>query len=378
MDKNETIDNLRAAMGTLPSMAPPKTTTFVKGCSKLKVEMVPDSGPTNPYRTFVESAGATWGNNEYLPKWSNLSPENRFKVALAVLTKNTLPQAVEPVTWTWRVTGLPRNCFDQHARARIGSTFFSIGSRDNNKLDADIILYSNLFEKMFGGDPKCTCYKLPDGLSEKATADWIQSEALGITPFGKRALLVFCGIKNMYEEVLADGAGNWQTARAFLPMSYHHSYHFSQNLLALQGQCARRMSFCEEEFISGLHWMIRETVKEKFPLIANYLRPACDFSGKCLYAKSYSLSNAFGCLFASCGRHQSGTAYATFNESCTNIEVLEQQLDTHINRPNEWIEFTENDYNKLDDKDKVLFEDNSNQTATTTNNNVVSLSYNKQ
>ena len=349
----KTIDELRQAMGTLPSQHPKMATALVRGCSKLQVEMVPKSGPSNPYRTLVEAAGATWGNNFYHPKWEQLSPENRFRVALAVLTRNTLPQAVEPPTWTWRVYGTPRHCFDQHCRARIGATFFSIGCRDNCKLDSDFILYSDLFDRMFDGVEQGKGMVL---LEDTNTLRWIQNKGT-LTDFGRQAIRTLLATKEMYKQVIDDGKGSWQTARAFLPMSYHHPYHFSMNFLALQGQCARRMQFCEEEFIVGLHWLLRETIREKFPLMANYLRPGCDFNHKCGYAKNYALSNAFGCLFAGCGRYPSGTEYATFNTSCTDMEAMRLQLGIDIPRPEDWIEYDHNDYEKLDEKDKLLFEE---------------------
>jgi len=319
--KNKDIDNLRVAMGTLPSMQPQKTVRFVRGCEELEIDLIDFN--VNPYKSIVAAATATWGDDKYEYKWSKLTPENRFKVVLAAITGNTLPHALESVTFTFRVNGVPRHCFDQHARARVGAAFFSIGSRDNNKLDTRFILYTKLFDKF-------------------SESRFFRS--------------VMTDIKNLYEMIINEGKGSWQLARAVLPMCYNHSYHFSMNYLALQGQCRRRMKFCEEEFIVGLHWMIREKIREKFPLLAEYLRPGCDYSKKCDYSKSYKLSNAFGCLFASCGRHPAGTEYATFNESCTDIHELEKQLNIKIKRPNEWINYTETDYNKLDDKDKELFE----------------------
>lgn len=314
------IDNLREAMGTAPSQNPKKKTELVRGCEQANVELIDTN--INPYKTIVAAATATWGNDLYGDKWPVLTPENRFKVVLSAITGNTLPQALEGVTFTFKVTGVPRHCFDQHARARIGAAFYSIGSRDNNKLDSRYILYTKLYDM------------------------------LGTIDKGKET---FLATKDLYEKILLTGKGNWQIARAILPMCYHHQYHFSINYLALQGQCKRRMQFCEEEFIVAIHWLVYKKVKSEFPLLAEYLRPQCDFGKSCNYAKSYNLSNAFGCLFASCGRWKSGTDYATFNESCTDKNELEKQLKMKINNPEDWINYTENDYKKLNAQDKMLF-----------------------
>lgn len=322
MNSKDEIDNLRAAMGTLPSQKPKTNYKIVRGVSEMEVDMF--DYPKNPYKTICECVTSTWGDDKYESKWDKLTPQNRYRVVLAALQGNTLPTALESINFSFRVVGLPRHQFDQHARARIGTTFFSIGSRDNNKLDSRFILYTKLYDKFKNN---------------------------------KEFRRLLCDIKDVYENILETDQSSWQIARAILPMCYHHSYKFSQNLLALKGQCARRMSFCEEEFIVALHWKIRDLINEKYPLIANYLRPACDNAHKCLYSKGDYLSNCFGCLFASCGRNKSETNYSTFNESCSDILEIEKQTGMKIPRPSDWINYSENDYDKLDIKDKKLFEE---------------------
>jgi thymidylate synthase ThyX len=324
------IDNLRKAMGTLPSQFPKKSYDVVRGVTKMDVEMY--DFPRNPYKTICESVVSTWGDDKYEAVWPKLSPQNRFKVVLATLQGLTLPTALETINFSFIVRNLPRHCFDQHARARIGCTFFSIGTRDNCKLDSSLILYTKLYDKLWdkNGDA---------------------------TEFGEKFLKHMEEMKDIYEEIIQN-KGSWQIARALLPMSFHHSYKFSCNFLALQGQCARRMCFAEEEFIVALHWKLRELVGTKFPLMSNYLRPACDKAKKCLYSKSYELSNSFGCLFAGCGRWPSGTEYATFNESCSDKKEIEKQTGMKIPNCGEWINYTEDDYDKLDERDKKLFEEN--------------------
>lgn len=323
---NHEIDELRKAMGTHPSNQPERETKIVRGCSELKVTLVDCN--VNPYKAIFQCATATWGDDLYEDKWEKCSKENRFKVVLAALQGNTLPQALESVKFVFKVQGTPRHCFDQHARARVGSTFYSIGCRDNSKLDSSMILYTQLYDKM-----------------EKDRR------------FKNTMNQHFAEMKLLYEQII-NRKGSWQTARAILPMCYHHPYFFAQDLLSLKGQCARRMCFGEEEFIVGVHWLIREEIKKKFSLIADFLRPGCDSSKKCGYAKDYALSNAFGCLFAGCGRWPSQTGYATFNESCTSASELEKQLGIKLIGASDWINYGENDYAKLEKIDKEYFERN--------------------
>ena len=59
---------------------------------------------------------------------------------------------------------------------------------------------------------------------------------------------------------------------------------------------------------------------------AKGFRPGCDLIKKCDYAAADYLSNAFGCLFAGCGRFPSKTDFASFNQSCTTPELIKEQL----------------------------------------------------
>jgi len=326
--KEEEINNLRAAMGTLPSQFPEKETRIVKGCTELEVKLI--DFPSNYAKVVCAAATSTWGDDKYEDKWQKLTPENRYKVVLAALTGNTLPLALESFIFTFKVNGCPRHSFDQWARARY-ATFYSIGSRDNSKLDSRIILYTKLYDKCYNKNKK-------------------------LTTFGKKYIKHMLEMKDLYEEIIKD-RGSWQIARDILTMSYNHSFHFSINYLALQGQCGNRMKFCEEEQTCGIAWLLREEIKKKSPFLANFLRPSCDKSNSCQYAKSYNLSQSFGCLFSGCKRHPSGTEYATFNESCTDVVELEKQLNIKIPRPTDWIQYDENSYDKLDAKDKKLFEE---------------------
>jgi len=88
---------------------------------------------------------------------------------------------------------------------------------------------------------------------------------------------------------------------------------------------ARRLQFCEEEFIVGLHWLLRQKMIDAGIEIANQFRPTCDVTKNCEYAKADYLSNAFGCLFAGCGRWPSHAEYASFNQSCTTPELVKEQ-----------------------------------------------------
>lgn len=296
-NKQNQLDNLRQSMGTLPSMQPQKETIFIRGCSSIQVDLI--GKPANPYRQIFSAATATWGNDDYEDKWPKTSVANRIKVVIAALTGQTLPQALEPLSFQFRVVGASRSAFDQTARARIGATFFSSGVRDNNKLDASFIVPTEFFDN--------------DEIREKIV-DYVEQG------------------KDLYEYLINQGQGSWQAARSILWMGMAHPFEMSFTYLSLVGQCSRRLKFCEQEDTVGTFWSVREAIKNEFPLLAEVLRPGCDRSKKCDYHKAYTLSEMFGCLFSSCGRHPSNSEYdyATFNHSCSNRETMSEQLGFEI------------------------------------------------
>jgi len=328
--KKEEIINFRKAMGTLPSQQPEKTYSYKNDISSIYVKMT--DWPRNPYEIIVRAVTATWGDNKTgsTQKWEQLTPENRYKVVLSHLTGNTLMQASEGIQFQFEVNGLSRHDFDQHARARIGTHFMSIGTRDNCKLDADFLFYDSIIQRMtLDHDYRLRVHK------------WIKDT------------------KDLYEDTIKDSKSSWQTGRAFLPQSVNHSYVFGTNFLALKGQCARRLMACEQEGIVALHWLIRKEVEDKFPLLAQFLKPACDKAKKCVYMEGpEGMTKYFSNLFDGCGRwpvkNKENKAYREFNHSCTDYKRL-KELNIPVLDVNDYINYSENDYNKLSEIDKKLF-----------------------
>lgn len=334
MDKKQrkSIEKFRKALGTLPSQRPKKTYDYINSLEACNVRLT--DYPENPYKTLVRMATATWGSgktglkNGSTYKWEKLTPENRFRVVLSVLTGNTLPTAMESVNFTFEFNGIPRHTFDQFARARIGTGHASIGCRDNSKLDAPFVLYPGLYNELKRNK------KL-----RKRFEKWVKET------------------KDLYEEILGTSKGSWQIARAVLPMSYNHSWVSYLNLLAFMGQARRRLMACEEAPMVLCFWKMRAEVARYFPLIANYIRPACDGPKKCIYHEGREgLTKYFSSLFAGCGRWPTKQQYSEFNNSCTDYDELAKYVK--IVQPNEWLNYTPEDYDKLSDKDKTLFEEN--------------------
>jgi hypothetical protein len=115
----------------------------------------------------------------------------------------------------------------------------SIGCRDNNKSDVDIVTLDELSAKQ------------------------------------KR---VMKRLKGLYAKALDTDQASWQSARSFLPQSYQHSYHFGQNLLSLVSMRGFNASGKfnqidnKEWAMSELYLKVIESVADKFPLIGEYLK----------------------------------------------------------------------------------------------------------
>lgn len=313
MSKEKIIKELREAMGTAPIVAPPFETRFYRGVEGIQVDLI--DGPVNPYKAMYAMAVSTWGRvgSKAVDRWDLVSPDARVAVVRAVLDGHALPLAMEAPKFTFEISNLSRWAFDQIVRARIGVVYASMGTRDNCHLD------------------------LPFRMHE---ATW--NDSVKRMMFATNAKLA----KDNYRAVVESGRGNWQEARSWLPISVVHRFTMSINYAALRNLCARRMSFSEAEDTVAVAWLFRDRLmkSDAYPLLGSYLRPACDFVESCRYHRNSRISEAFGCLFRSCGRNpvkdtlwnsKPNSEYAVFNESCSDRKVISEQLGIDIPEANE-------------------------------------------
>jgi hypothetical protein len=299
----KTAKNLREIMGTDPARGMARKDDIVVGCRGIKVELI--DYPKNPYRAIYEGVTATWGSSEtWANKYAGTSDKGKLMVILAVLAHKTLPVALEAPKFTFQISGPSRAAFDQIARARIGVGINSIGTRDNDWMDASLRIPHEI-----ANDPE-------------------QLEAHTVA---------FKAIKDAYEITIRKKKESWQAGRFILPMGTCHSWVMNVNYLALQGMMAQRLKFCEMFDCVGTAWLMRQEVEDKFPLLAAFLRPGCDFGGKCQYHSNYALSDLFGALFRGCGRHKvEGDHSAEFNCACSTSKEIADDLNTYLPEPKDW------------------------------------------
>lgn len=313
------IDSLREVMGTRPQDNPPLETKYYRGVEGIKVTLIDHS--VNPYKAMVTFATETWGNVFDSEKWERLTPEARFEVVSAVLQRKALPLALEVPSFTFEVSGCSRSAFDQIARARVGVTFSSMGWRDNNHKNVGF----RVPERVYDEPEKLEKFK--EGIEKS---------------------------KEIYAWMVDEGQENWQDARASLPISALHRFGMSMNYAALSSMCGKRLMFCEQADTVAVAWLVRRRVEEKFPLLASYLRPSCDWAKRCTYHEANELSEAFGCLFKGCGRWpEADDGYATFNYACSDIDSMSEQLDFKLTGPTEG--YPPKTWDELSDLDKALF-----------------------
>jgi len=303
MKYQDEVNDLRKLMGTHPEDQPKLETKFYIGVEGITVEMI--DWPINPYKAMYVMATSCWGSK--INKWRETEPKYRFEVVKAVLEHKALPLALEAPQFTFVVEGPSRAAFDQIARTRMGCVFSAKGMRDNNW--------------------KGCSFRIPNGVTNNSSSLKAMVKA----------------VKGEYAKMIDGGKASWQAARCILPMNVCYGWTMSINYKSLQDFCAKRLKFCEQEDTCATAWMIRHTLGKKFPLLADYLRPGCDFAQKCQYHEIYSLSEIFGCLFRECGRWpvnapgigEDAEAYsaAQFNEACSDRSVIEEQLGIDIPDP---------------------------------------------
>lgn len=343
--RKDEVEALRRVMGTLPSQAPELKTQLVRGVEGITVDLV--DYPVNPYKALYVLATSCWGDK--INKWSETSPEGRFMVVKAVLERQALPLALEAATFVFAVEGPSRAAFDQLARTRIGAVFSAKGMRDNNWKGCRIRIPNALWPTEEEVSMAYYIAEHPDlaPLPEEQRAIHKINQFEDIKEEMER-------VKTLYGSIVDKGKASWQAARTVLPLYVEYGYSAAYSLLALMGVCANRMKFCEMEDTVAVAWLMAKAVEDKFPLIGSYLRPGCDFARKCQYHKAYTLSEMFGCLFKECGRNPcpDSNEYSEFNETCSDIEVIERQLGIHLRRPNEWPSFEV--FDNLAESDKKL------------------------
>ena len=338
-------NDLRKLMGTLPEQAPEismedfdkypndKTTwipnefglkvgpfQFYEGVRGVTAQLI--DFPDNPYRLLYEFAVATWGSEEYPEMWPKTSPEHRFTVVKNVLDNKALPLGNEAMQFSFIIRGVSRAAFDQHARMRVGATFASQGVRDNSRL--------------------LSGFRVPNEIwRNESKREELISSALWI--------------KKVYYMMLKSGQDNsFQAARCIMPMGWTHNYKHSVNYMALKGYMARRLVASEQEDTVATAIAIWEQINKKFPMLANQLRPKCDWAKRCQCHQGDG-GEMFGALFRGCGRFpETEGEYATFNWACTDYKTLEEQSGIHLPNPDEWKTF--NSLDDLDQKDRDLFE----------------------
>lgn len=301
-DRN--IRDLREVMGTNPAQGMERKDDIYVGCKGITVKMI--DWPANPYEAIFEGVTATWGDSEtWSNKYERTSDEGKLITLLATLGRKTLTEVLEAPKFSFAIEGASRAAFDQYARHRIGVGINSVGTRDNDWMDCSL--------------------RIPHEIADDPKQMKMHEEA-------------FRAIKDAYETTIRTSKESWQSGRFILPMGVCHKWVMSANYLALQNMAFQRMKFCEQFDTVGVMWLIRDAISERYPLLAAFMRPGCDYAQDCQYHAKYGMSELFGCLFQGCGRWptKNRERHAEFNRACSTKGEIAKDLKIQIPNGKEW------------------------------------------
>ena len=300
-----------------------EVTTEFKSLKDIKITLLDKT--INPYKVMFDMGLQTWTSNG--EKWSKASPELRFEVVKRVLLKQALPLALEAPVFSFQVENVSRAAFDQIARTRYGVVFASKGWKDDNLQDTGFMIPS---------------FFLTDDCKEE----------LGLLK------TIVTAIKEDYAAFVKHNIPNW-AARCVLPIYGLHNFTMTINFFALQQFCANRMQTTEMEDTVAVAWLLREKIKEHFPLLAEYLRPSCDWQHKDTTMQVNGFADVLGVPHSSDNR-QRGYDHekipsVKWSFPCTDMKTIERECNIKVPMIHEWIDY---EFKDLKSQDKKLFNDN--------------------
>ena len=317
----EAIRQMRIDVGSKPRELEERSTKYHRGGEAVSVRLVIPNTAVNYYAGMFVMAVSTWGGpyDSGVDKWNGAKVESRQATVRAILQRQALPLALEHPQFLFEVTGCSRSAFDQIARMRIGTTFSSMGTRDNAHGDFEVVVPPRIY------DDRHLLANFKHSVEET---------------------------KRMYISLLKGGR-SWQDARGVLPQSMVHRFCMNVNYAALSGFMSKRLMFEEQFDTVAVAWKMRQTLGRNYALLAAPLRPACDLARRCVYHTTNSLSEAFGCLFKGCERWgKPEYDYADFDEYSTEESDVEAWIGEKLPAPRDPIPWDESF-----EKDRHFFEE---------------------
>jgi len=288
---------------------------FSEDLEHLDVHLV--SKMDNPYKMIVEMSLNTWGDKG--EKWKDLSPESRFHCVKEVLENRALPLAKESVKLNFYIGGITRASFDQIARARIGVVFGARGFKDN-----DLSASSFIVPYVFDAEDK------------------------------QRIKHDYKIIMEEYRYFRKKYPGTW--ARYIMPMGTEYHFYMAIDYSALQQFCGSRMETTEQTDTVAVPWAMRYAVEEEYPLLADYLRPACDFAHKDRTVAVNGFHDILGIPHGSDNRwlgYDKPNMKEWWSTPCTDYKYL-KKMGVDVVDTGRWKNYT---WETLDERDKKYFEE---------------------
>lgn len=243
----------------------------------------------------------TWGgpNDSKARTWERLSPGARMALTKNILTGQALPLALELPDFYWEIKNMVRYGYDQVVRTRLGVTYSSEGTRDNDVADIGVMVSPRIWDH-----PNLNVLSVFQGSVEES--------------------------KRSYYDMLTIAGVPWSDARALIPQGILHRFAWDVNYMTLKNFLGKRMMLCMDYPIVTMAWKMRKVLEERYAVLALPLRPNCDYARVCTMRGADRDAELTSNLFSNCGRWpdrkdgSSAPDVAEFQVSSTERAWLEE------------------------------------------------------
>jgi thymidylate synthase ThyX len=230
--------------------------------------------------------------------WCRLLDDERAYVESCFAGK-TLQQALERLTFSFRVEGVTRAFTHEFVRARIGSGFMQHGGRDNDWRHRKWTMpetMERMCEAYTAGSPD---HGAPDVPSQPGKLHCIVNwksideymldhvrEYIGGDDSIRDAIETHLREGKRLYSALVDAGIPWQDARRVLPIGTQTYIHGDFNYVALKGVLANRLEHIMDWEINCVaQLMLREIHIHCPPMFAQYLGSHSDLAGKAMFER---------------------------------------------------------------------------------------------
>ena len=268
----------------------PPCTVVTNGPSGIQVTLDtwgPNDGKT--FATILAEAQSNWGEEPVTPMSDEQLTHEDWNVIRCILDGMHLQNALELLSFSFRIEGVTRACTHELVRTRVGASFAQHGGRDNDwrmrkftrpeTVNRAIVEDAGLLpHDLRSAVDLDRYYQSVDSYSKT-----VQGFQPGYTPAYENMTLeemeaAVLTMSKMFYAALVDAGVPWQDARRYLPIGSQTYIHANYNYVALRGVIAHRTEHMavdwEIDCVSQL--MVREIYRKCPAVLAHALKSHSD------------------------------------------------------------------------------------------------------